>query len=328
MKDKKKLDHAKLGILVLSGTLFLVFSLYMIGRNQNIFGASITITALVDHVNGLVPGNNVRFKGMDVGTVKSIEMVSDSSIIVHLYIQKRMKPYIRNNAKTSISTDGLMGNKMLQIVPQEGMAPAIEEGDVIYALDPAGTEELLQRLDGIGEYFEKTSVNLYEITTKLNESKQVWELLSDSLLTQDIRAAVAQIRLAGTRASDMALTGKKLLDTFEEGEGLLAKVFTDSLFASQFSKSMEEILQSSQQANQILFELKGLVSKLKSGEGTAGLLLQDTVLREAVMNSMLNIEEGTDLFNENMEALRSNFLFRRHFRRLEKEQKKSGNQAQ
>ena len=100
MKEKKKIENSKLGIMVLAGLIFLVFTLYMFGKNQNIFGSSITIISIVENVNGLVPGNNVRFQGINVGTVKSVEMANDSSIHLTLYIQKKMQPFIKKNAIT------------------------------------------------------------------------------------------------------------------------------------------------------------------------------------------------------------------------------------
>ena len=68
MKKERKIANAKLGALVLASMIFLVFSLYFIGKNQNIFGSSIRVIAEMKNVNGLLPGNNIRFKGMDVGT--------------------------------------------------------------------------------------------------------------------------------------------------------------------------------------------------------------------------------------------------------------------
>lgn len=66
----KKIDNVKLGLFVLAGALFLIFSLYMIGKNRSLFGSTFTINASFYNVNGLMPGNNVRFSGIDVGTVK------------------------------------------------------------------------------------------------------------------------------------------------------------------------------------------------------------------------------------------------------------------
>jgi len=107
MKNRA-IDNTKVGILVLAGLVFLILTLYMIGKNRNLLGRTFTITAVVHNVNGLVPVNNVRYKGMDVGTVKSIIITNDSLINVILTIDEKMKPFIKKNAIASIGTDGLM----------------------------------------------------------------------------------------------------------------------------------------------------------------------------------------------------------------------------
>jgi len=328
MKTKKTIENAKLGGLVITGILFLVFTLYMIGKNQNIFGASITITAVVENVNGLVPGNNVRFKGMNVGTVKSVDMANDSSLHVVLYIQKKMVPFIKKNALTSIGTDGLMGNKLIQILPQDGFAENVVEGDVIYSITPVSTEAMMQRLGTSSEYFEKTTENLYEITSKLNQSESLWSLLSDSLLTGDIKDAVSELKLAAGRASEMAKAGNQLMVNLKDGEGLVQKLFTDTEVADDFTNSLEKIKESSDQASKIIGDVKVLIENLEAGEGPVGLILKDSTFREALLNSMLNLEMSTERFNENMEAMRSNFLFRRYFRKQEKQNQKEMEQNQ
>jgi len=68
--------------------------------------------------------------------------------------------------------------------------------------------------------------------------------------------------------------------------------------------------------------LESLIEDLRSGQGTAGLLISDTILRDALMQSALQVQQGTTRFNENMEALKSNFLFRKYFRKLEKQRAK------
>jgi hypothetical protein len=61
---------------------------------------------------------------------------------------------------------------------------------------------------------------------------------------------------------------------------------------------------------------------LKCGQGTEALLLSDTTLRDALMENVLQVQQGTTRFNENMEALKGNFLFRRYFRKLDNQRSK------
>ncbi|RPA69070.1 MCE family protein [Cyclobacteriaceae bacterium YHN15] len=319
MKDKKKIENAKLGILVISGILFLVFTLYMIGKNQNIFGASFTIISVVEDVNGLVPGNNVRFKGINVGTVKSIEVANDSLIHITLYVHNKMQPYIKKNAMTSINTDGLMGNKIIQIIPQAGDAATIEEGDMIYALESLDTDKMLKRLEGTGEYLEITFMNLSEIAEKLNKSESLWSMLSDEGLKEDIKNTVKELRRAGANASQMAQAGREMILTFEKGDGIVKRAFTDTLMAESLTGAIDQILEVSQKMAVAMDDIQKIVEDIEAGEGTAGLILTDAEMRETLMKTMMNIEAGTDNFNQNMEALKSSFLLRRYFRKLEEE---------
>ena len=257
------------------------------------FGASITITAVAENVDGLVPGNNVRFKGLNVGTVKSVDMANDSSLHVVMYIQKKMVPYIKKNALTSIGTDGLMGNKLIQIIPQDGFAENVVEGDVIFSISPVSTDAMMQRLGSSSEYFEKTTENLYEITSKINQSESLWALLSDSVLTWDIKLAVSELQLASRRASEMANAGNQLMVILRDGEGLVQRIFTDPELADDFTTSLGKIKESSDQASKITGDVKILIQNLEAGEGTAGLILKDSTFREALLNSMLNLEMST-----------------------------------
>lgn len=323
MKDDKRIANAKLGLVVIASLMFLVFSLYMIGKNQNIFGRSFTITAVVENVNGLVPGNNVRFQGMDVGTVKSVEMLGDTTIHVTLLIRKSMQSFIKKNALTSINTDGLMGNKIIQILPQEEFAEAIEEGDTLYPAKQIDTDEMLAKLNASGNYLELTLINLAEITEKLNESEAIWGVLSDPHLSADLKGAVREFRLAGANASAMAKAGKDLVSTLEQGDGLVNNLFTDTLMNQNFEKSLEQLEQTSADAAEMMVGMKTLMQNIQKGDGTAGLILSDSAFREQMVLTLENIESTTNKLNENMEAMKSNFLFRKYYKNQEKAQKKA-----
>jgi len=73
----------------------------------------------------------------------------------------------------------------------------------------------------------------------------------------------------------------------------------------------------------VVQDLKSVMAGIREGQGTAGLLLKDSTLRKTLSNSAFNLEQGTDRFNQNMEALKSNFLFRKYFKKLERERKDS-----
>lgn len=327
MKNDKMASNTKLGIMVIAASLFLIFSLYMIGKNQNIFGTSIPVLAEIENVNGLVPGNNIRFKGLEVGTVKSIFMENDSTIIITMLIHKSMQSHIKKNALVTINTDGLMGNKLVQIHPQPGESRMIEEGDILYSLDQTGTDEMLEKLNSTGVYLELTLINLAEITDRLNKSEAVWEILADPELALDLKGSVRELHAAGRNASAMAKAGKDMMETLEEGDGIVNSLFTDSLMRQSLEQSIEQLQQTSADAAKMMESMNSILQNVENGGGTAGLILSDTSFREQLVRTLENVEQSTYSLNQNMEAMKSNFLFRGYYKDLEKAQKKADKEA-
>ena len=79
-----------LGLFVIISILILVVALYFVGNRQNLFGSTFRISAVFNNVSGLQLGNNVRYSGINVGTVKNIVMISDSVICVDMIIEEKM----------------------------------------------------------------------------------------------------------------------------------------------------------------------------------------------------------------------------------------------
>ena len=315
----KRVNNIQLGIFVLAGIVFLVFMLYMMSRNRNLLGSTFTIKAIVTNVNGLVPGNNVRFKGIDVGTVKSIAISDDTTIYVTLVIDSKMKQFIKQNAIASIGTDGLMGNKLVNINSAPGVSLAVQEGSIIYSLKPIETDEMWRTLNTTNNNIKRITDNLQQITLKLNNSNSLWNLLSDTVITQDLKHTIVNFRNAGSNTERLTSNAERFVSRLDQGDGLVTALFTDTLLTQQLNHSLATIQQASEQTSTMISQLKGVVDNMKKGEGPAGMLLTDTVFRNSLQNSILHVEEGTAKFSQNMEALKSNFLFRKYFRKLEKQ---------
>jgi len=316
----KTIDNSKVGLLVTAGLLFLVFTLYMIGKNRNLFGSTFTIKAVISNVNGLVPGNNVRFKGINVGTVQEVTIASDSGILVTMTIDKAMKPYIRKNVIASVGTDGLMGDKLININTAALPAALIEENDTILSRKPVETDEMLRTLNTTNTNIERISKNLYEITTKLNRSESLWSLLSDTAVAKNLKGAVRDFKEAGAHTADLTFTARNIVREFDRSDGIAHKLFADTALSNRLDRSLQEIEQASTETSAMIKNLNGLIGDVKLGEGPAGLIFKDTIARHSLLRSLQSIEQGTDRFNENMEALKSNFLFRGYFRKQKRKQ--------
>jgi phospholipid/cholesterol/gamma-HCH transport system substrate-binding protein len=323
--SKQTVNNTKLGLFVMAGLVFLVFSLYMIGRNRNLFGSTFTVYAQFYNVDGLTPGNNVRFSGIDVGTVSKVVIESDSTIRVTMVLDRKVKQHLRQNALASIGTDGLMGNKLINISAQPGESPLLESGSTIGSLRPIETDAMLRTLNTTNNNIEIITQNLKSITQKLNSNNSVWTLLADTIIARDLTEAMADIRKASENTIRITDKATALLEGVKRGEGLAGEVLTDTVVFYQLKSTVNDLQKTSQQAKSLAADLDAIMLKIKSGEGTVGTLVYDTTIAGQLRRSMIEVEQGTSRFNENMEALKEHALFRGYYKRQAKEAAKTKN---
>jgi len=318
----RTVDNIKLGSFVLAGLVFLIFCLYMIGKNRNLFDATFTISADFHNVNGLKEGNNVRFAGIDVGTVKRLDIMSDSTVRVYMIIDNGVKKHIKKNSVASVGTDGLMGNKLINVnsVPQP--APVVEEGDVISSLKPVETDEMLRTLNTTNQNLASFSADLKKIAQRITNSKGIWNLLSDTIITKSLEGAAKNINRASQRAAEAGEEITALMRSARQGSGLAATILNDTVMAKRLKTAVANIEQISQQTSQLTKSLNDMVGQVKKGQGAAGVIFSDTATQRKLKQTISNLEQGTARFNEDMEAMKSNFLTRPYFKKQEKEMQK------
>jgi phospholipid/cholesterol/gamma-HCH transport system substrate-binding protein len=324
---KKAVNHIKLGIFVLAGLLFLIIMLYMIGKDQNLFGSTFVLKTRFENVQGLVPGNNVRYAGIEVGTVRRIQILNDTLVEVIMMVQNKMKPFIRNNAVTTIGTDGLMGNKVINIVAARKEAAAVSEGDVLASRPSIDSDEMLRTLNKTNRDIAVVAENLKTTVLRINNSKALWKLLNDEGVPDDIRTAASQVKLATVRAAGMMTDLNNVVADIKDGKGSLGRIVRDTVLAIKLDEAIDRINGLGEDAGklaEILNEtVSGLQQDVNHGKGPVNALLKDSAIVVKLNNSLDNIEKGTEAFNQNMEALKHNFLFRGYFRKLEKQKQKA-----
>jgi phospholipid/cholesterol/gamma-HCH transport system substrate-binding protein len=321
------INNAKLGAFVLGGLLFLIILLYMIGRNRSLFGSTYLLKARFENVQGLIPGNNVRYAGIQAGTVKKIDILNDTTIEVSMIIETKMENIIRKDAITSIGTDGLVGNKVINIVPGRSNAAIAIEGDLLATKKALDTDEILSTLSNTNKDVAIIVTGLKTTVERINNSSALWTLLSDETIPVDMRNSATNIRLATSKASLMTNDLQAIIRDLKEGKGSAGILLKDTAFAHNINEAALKMRSVGIQADKLSIQLNALVSgvqnDINNGKGPANSLLRDTSMVNKLNKSMDNIQKGTDGFNQNMEALKNSFLFRGYFRRQEKQKEAS-----
>lgn len=318
-------QKTRLGIFVIISTILFVLAVYMIGQGKDMFKKTFTISAYFQNVNGLQNGNNVRYAGIDIGTVKAIDMLNDSTIKVDMNIDEKITKHIKKDAIATIGSDGLVGNMIVNIVPGKGTATVIENGDIIESFSKIGADDILSTLSVGSENAALLTVDLLKITTEMLEGEgTIGLLLNDTIMAQDLKQSVYNLKTASkgaTKAIDELTNIISSLKTNDDS--VLGMVLNDSISGKQLKSIVNNLETSSNEINSILNNINSVVNDFNSSEGAYNYITKDTALVNDLKLTIKNINEGTEKFNENMEALKHNFLTRGYFRKLERQEKKA-----
>lgn len=316
---KEKLQNLRLGLFIIISLVFLIVAFYFIGSKRNLFGSTFRVHAEFKTVNGLTEGNNVRFSGINVGTVESVRIINDSAVEVILIIEDEVKGYIRKNAIASIGTDGLMGNKLVNITSVQEAAAGIETGDRLQTRVPVDTDAMIRTLEITNTNIKKIAINLFDLTENINNQNSLWSLIQDTVVAGNIRSSVANVKTASERTAALAGNLEHLSGKMNNKKNSIGAFLSDTTLYPQTSQIVQKLGQLSDTAGTLAASLLHISNRIEQGEGNAGMLLQDTSLMNRLNRTLQHTEQGTAAFAENMEALKHNVLLRKYFRKKEKE---------
>jgi phospholipid/cholesterol/gamma-HCH transport system substrate-binding protein len=285
-------NNIKLGLLVSTGLLVLILSFYVIGKKHNLFGSGFLLKARFSQLDGLAEGNNVLFSGIQAGTVKKISIINDTTIEVVLLIDNNVKSYIHENALAAIGTEGLMGNKMINIMPIKGNSPLVKNGDILTVQPSFNKDDMLQTL-------AKTNKNIAAITETVKgtvlrvDSSDVFKVINDKSLGASLRSTFDNVNNATAKASEIMNSINQLVIQIKKGNGAAGLLLTDTAFAGTLKETLSNIKLATNNANKLTIQLNGLVNNVNQdlfyGKGSIHSLLQDSVMAENFGSSIENV---------------------------------------
>tara|TARA_R110000868_G_scaffold100301_6_gene275907 strand:+ start:1841 stop:2824 length:984 start_codon:yes stop_codon:yes gene_type:complete len=314
----------RLGLFVVISTFLFVLAIYLIGQKQNMFKKTFTISAYFQNVNGLQKGNNVRYSGINIGTVKDIDMVNDSTIKVDMTIEEKIITHIKKNAVATIGSDGLVGNMIVNILPGKGHDATIGNGDIIASYSKIGADDILSTLSVSSENAAILTSDLLKITRAMIEGKGTLAvLLNDTIMAKDLRHSVTSLKMASHDASNTIGEIHRIISSLKTNDDtVLGLLMNDSISGGKIKSVVNNLETSSLEIENMLSTINNVVNDLNSSQGAFNYIVKDTTLVNNLKSTLKNINEGTDKFNQNMEALKHNFLTRGYFRKLERKEKK------
>jgi len=283
MKENQR-STIRLGIFIAGGVFLFIMIIYLIGGKQNLFTSSMKITTVFNDVKGLQEGANVRFTGIDVGAVNKLEILTDSTVLVEISLDRKVTRFIKKDSRATIASQGLMGNKLVIITPGSTDGKSIEQGDNLPSLEPVELDDIIKEIKISGERISTVSANLISITNKMERGEGIFgKIFTDTTFAYNLSRTSQNIRL--------------LSDQINRGEGLLGKLLVESDFSSELDSAAHYISDISQ-------NLEGITDKINRGEGFIGRMTTDTTLTYNIYRVSQNMNDAT----RNLEKVTGNLI--------------------
>ena len=289
---QETINRIKLGIFVSTGVLLLVIGLYFLGDKSNMFSNSIRISTHFENINGLRTGNNVRLSGIDIGSVKKINIIGPRKIYVEMIIEQNLKDFILVNSVATLGTDGLMGNRLVNIEPGIGNARAIQDGDEISSKEILSTDEMMITLDRTNKNISVVSQDLVNMTGSINKSRgTLYSVLLDTSLASQIKGSLDNISEISEHLKTFSTDLTLLSGNIKEGKGIAGELTHDSSMAHvQFNQALSNISKASDEFSKFSQGLKGTMDSVQNSKGTFNTLMHDSMMAKQLKTSMTNID--------------------------------------
>ena len=193
--QKQSINKIKLGIFVTIGVSLLLAGVYFIGETKKLFSSTFRVSAVFKDVNGLQVGNNVRFAGINVGTIEGIEIITDTNVKVDMIVDVNTQEFIKKDAKAIIGSDGLMGNKIMNITPGNNGTAHIENNDVIGTTIPVSFDDMLLKLKTTVDNASSITGDLGAVIRNIRRGKgTIGKLLMDSVFAENLDKTIVNVK--------------------------------------------------------------------------------------------------------------------------------------
>lgn len=202
----------KTGIFVIAGAALILLFIFLIGSQQNLFTKTFRLHVNYRSVVGLKEGAFVRFNGINVGVVDLISILNDTTVRVDLSLQQKIKSFIKEGSRANISSDGLMGDKLIQILPAGDTSAEIKEHGQLVPVNPMDMDKVMARVETVGARIESIVTNMDTVSGHLANifgrvtkgEGSLGKLVTNEKLGKDLQQTIATAKTTVKTAGEAA----------------------------------------------------------------------------------------------------------------------------
>jgi phospholipid/cholesterol/gamma-HCH transport system substrate-binding protein len=230
---RRKYDmEMKAGMFLFLGLVISMVTILMMGGAKSIFEKTYNIYVEVGDANGLAKGAAVRSGGLKIGTVDDITFSENyENVRIKLRLNQDFKQRIREDSVVRFQTQGVLGDKFLEVAGGSADKPFIQDGGTIQAEQGKDLSTVFAEGSSAVQLLKENLANLKVLTSALAKRNQMESIMKDLSetsanlkdITKQFRSSNAMMELGQTMKNLRVVT-----DKVKNGEGTIGALVTDS----------------------------------------------------------------------------------------------------
>lgn len=303
-------EQLRVGLLVLGILAAAAVALLLVGRSGNVFGERYQLVTLVRSAAGLVPGATVQLAGQTVGQVNRVDLIpaenrpaTGEAIALWLDLNVEVQPQIRGDSRAQVRTQGLLGDRLIDITPGSAESPILTQGDTLRAAASVDYDALIaDGAQAVGDLVEVTG-HLSEMTRSIVDGEgTLGRLMTDDALYLELTGLASSMdTLLAAAADPDGVVMRMLADDslFVSLRSTMAALDSTTAAVARGEGSLGLMLKSDSLYATLLSTVQrtdSLLARVEGGEGSLGRMLEDPQLYEQLLKTVVDLGSLLEAF--------------------------------
>lgn len=273
----------KVGIFLVGGIVLFGVGLFLIGSRAQIFSHHYVIYTQFTDLSALQTGGKVRVSGMDAGEITGIDVPRGPSaqFRLELKVDKKFQPVIRKDSLASIETEGMVGNKFVNIKQGSEHSPECPPGCTLRGEEAVSTGELMREGSNLAKNMQST---VDDVRKRADQAIQ--NITSLTAHTDGLIVA------AGPKITHTTSNVDAIVAGIRHGDGAAGKLLTNKAVGSNIERTIADTRQTSANIKQASGKVNTMISEIQE---TDLVDVHKTLENTQDMTQQLNQAVGTFL---------------------------------
>jgi phospholipid/cholesterol/gamma-HCH transport system substrate-binding protein len=251
----------RIGVFILAGLGVFLAIIYLLGAQARYFERKYDLIAEFSEVGGLIEGATVRLAGVQIGRVTKVALPPEpgGKVRVTLTIAQRFANRIRQDSEARIVTQGLLGDKLVEISIGSATSPTLQPGQHLTSREPF---EMSQVIADAGEVLTSIKRFANTLNAVVGQVERTGTLDQVNRLAGALNSALDKVEKSGTLddVSGAVKSARRIAEQVEKGHGLLHVL-------------LYEEPETLRRLNALLASAQDVVSKAQTGDSAVSVFL-------------------------------------------------------